>query len=389
MEKEKHYKIPDIIIRELNQEINNEEKKLLNEWFNDSEQNVLLYHKIRKSENLQHISNAYNSIDKYLAWKKVNSVINQPGFKHVLFRVLKYAAIISIPVLLAGYFLQKFDFNKNAIPTVNFAEQINTLEESSIITANGDVIVLDNSNDSIIEIDGTQIAKEKSLIQYKENQLPDNVISYNTLVTPKGKLFSIVFSDGTKVWLNAGSAIKYPTQFTSKTREVYLTGEAYFDVNRNENKPFIVSLDNMDIEVLGTSFNVMAYSDDNIVATTLVEGSVKVKTKRNQIKLKPGEQVRLDRDLNTLESQAVNTELYTSWMDGKYIFDYANLESVMTKLSRWYDKEIFYLNPGVKEIHFSGTLHKYDTINETLNIISLTTKVKFEINENTVLVMSK
>ena len=389
MEKENYYKIPDIITKKLNQEIDSEEQKLLDEWLNHSEQNVLLYQKIKKRENLQHISNAYNSINKNLAWKKVNSVITQTGFKPVLFRVIKYAAMRSIPVLLAVYFLQKFDFNKNAIPTVNFAEQINTLEESSIITANGDVIVLDNSNDSIIEIDGTQIAKEESLIQYKENQLPDNLIRYNILVTPKSKVFSIVLSDGTKVWLNAGSAIKYPTQFTSKTRKVYLTGEAYFDVKRNENKPFIVSTDNMDIEVLGTSFNVMAYSNDNLVTTTLIEGSVKVKTKRNQIKLKPGEQVRLDRDQNTLESLAVNTVLYTSWMDGKYIFEYENLESVMTKLSRWYDKEIFYLNPGVKEIHFSGTLHKYNTIRETLNIISLTTKVKFEINENTVLVMSK
>ena len=131
--------------------------------------------------------------------------------------------------------------------------------------------------------------------------------------------------------------MKFPSVFTDKERKVELTGEAYFEIARNEQKPFIVSVDGMDVEVLGTEFNVSAYRSDESIQTTLVQGAVKIKVASSEMKMNPGEQVLFSKNEKKLEKKEVNTLLYTSWKEGKYIFEYQDLESVMKKLGRWHN----------------------------------------------------
>lgn len=395
MKDENYFKIPDIIIKALNQEANLEEMKTLQEWLSQSKDNQILYERFKQKENLYYLIKDHDKIDSQKAWDHINKVMDKKKAhtRLVILSVLKYAAIFAIPLIIGGYFLlQRTSSPESNVSFNKLEEQINKLEESSLIMADGTIVNLNSSlkGDSIVEIDGTQITKDKSEILYSNNESKtQQEIQYNTLITPKSKVFNVTLSDGTKVWLNASSAIKYPTQFSSDIRKVYLTGEAYFEVTKDKSKPFIVSTNDMEVEVYGTSFNVMAYPNDNSVEATLVEGSVKVKASKFNLVLEPGKQAKFNKTSNSLQEMKVNTDLYTSWKVGKYIFEFENLQNVMTKLSRWYDTEITYINKDMENLHFSGTLYKYNDIKQTLHIIELATNVKFEIVENKVLVSRK
>jgi len=282
--------------------------------------------------------------------------------------------------------------NDTEVSFYNLSQQIENLEESSLIMADGKIVSLTSSveKDSINEVDGTQITKFETEIRYASTKpVKQKEIQYNTLITPKSKVFNITLSDGTKVWLNASSAIRYPVQFTSVTRKIHLCGEAYFEVAKEIGRPFIVTTDRMDIEVTGTSFNVMAYPNDNFVEATLIEGEVTIKTAKRDLTLTPGVQAKLNKTLNDLTAETVNIDLYTSWKEGLYIFEYENIKNVMTKISRWYDFEIIFDELINEKLHFSGTLHKYNDLRQTLNIIELTTNVKFEISGKTIIVSRK
>lgn len=394
MRKETIIEIPEIIFRAFNQEADPDEIEILQEWLSESERNQQLYKRLRQKEHLYALIKEHNKIDSAEAWEKISRKINKTDgrIKSIILSSLKYAAIFLVPLLIAAYlFFQRNTHPDSVLSFNDLAEQIDKLEESSLIMADGTIINLSDKSpeNSIVEIDGTHITKEKSEISYskKDHDAPQK-IQYNSLITPKTKVFNLTLSDGTKVWLNASSAIQYPTQFLSDTRRIYLTGEAYFEVVENISKPFIVSTSEMEVEVTGTSFNVMAYPNDNSVETTLVEGAVKVKVSNHNIILEPGQQVQFERSSKNIEEKEVNTELYTSWRSGKYIFDYENLENVMTKLSRWYDVETAFKENGTDDLHFSGTLYKYEDIEQTLHIIELATNVKFELIENVIFVSS-
>ncbi len=393
MKEHNKLKIPDIIIKELNQESNLDEKMILHEWLSQSENNIMLFERLKQKENLILFVKEQNKINEQAAWEKINAEIMQikPGNKFRIMHMLRYAAIIVIPLLIASYFvLHKKQHHTPDISYSALEKQIQDFQQSSIITSNGKVILLDGSKDSTFEIDATKIIMGDANISYSNDESKsDQEIKYNTLVTPKSKVFSIVLADGTKVWLNASSAIKYPTQFTSDVRNVYLTGEAFFEVAKDASKPFIVSTKNMSVEALGTAFNVMAYPDDEVTEATLVKGGVAVKTSKNELILEPGNQARFNKITENLQKRLINVELFTSWKDGKYIFEYENLETVLTKISRWYDVDVSYLQKDVKKIHFSGTLFKYSDIKQTLHIIELATNAKIDLVNNSIQVSKK
>ncbi len=393
MKEHNKLKIPDIIIKELNQESNLDEKLILHEWLSQSENNIMLFERLKQKENLILFVKEQNKINEQAAWEKINAEIMQikPGNKFRIMHMLRYAAIIVIPLLIASYFvLHKKQHHTPDISYSALEKQIQDFQQSTIITSNGKVILLDGSKDSTFEIDATKIIMGDANISYSNDESKsDQEIKYNTLVTPKSKVFSIVLADGTKVWLNASSAIKYPTQFTSDVRNVYLTGEAFFEVAKDASKPFIVSTKNMSVEALGTAFNVMAYPDDEVTEATLVKGGVAVKTSKNELILEPGNQARFNKITENLQKRLINVELFTSWKDGKYIFEYENLETVLTKISRWYDVDVSYLQKDVKKIHFSGTLFKYSDIKQTLHIIELATNAKIDLVNNSIQVSKK
>lgn len=260
--------------------------------------------------------------------------------------------------------------------------------KATITLANGQKVELENLARELQETDGTLLSSGSGELVYNESGA-DGELIYNTIDIPRGGEFRLVLSDGTKVWLNSDSQLKYPVRFNGDMREVYLKGEAYFEVAHNARKTFIVSTSKGDIRVLGTSFNVRDYPDENKVVTTLEAGQVRyISPGRGEIDLIPGYMLE-DRAGSSLIPRKVNTEEYTGWKDGKYIFDDVSVEEIMTTLARWYDVTVIYENNQVRKLHFTGDLERYATINTILNFMETGGDVRFRIDGKTIIVGGK
>ncbi|QEM02585.1 DUF4974 domain-containing protein [Mucilaginibacter rubeus] len=208
----------------------------------------------------------------------------------------------------------------------------------------------------------------------------------NTLATSKGEQYQVILPDGSHVWLNAASILKYPVVFTGKERLVELTGEAYFEVAHNKAMPFKVKTRQQQVEVLGTHFNINAYTDERTTATTLLEGSVKVtsaSTNQNMI-IKPGEQSTVNGD--AMNVQEVDTDEAIAWKNGYFLFNDENLASIMKKVSRWYNVEVEYKDVSVQSLVFSGTVSKYQNVSQVIKTLELTNAVHFKVLDNRITV---
>jgi transmembrane sensor len=209
----------------------------------------------------------------------------------------------------------------------------------------------------------------------------EKLLSYNTVTTPKGGLYQVILPDGTKVWLNAASSLKYPVQFATQERRVTLTGEAYFEVSKRKAQPFIVSTDQQTVKVLGTHFNINSYSDNRQTSTTLLEGRVSVSAlARPSIAkiLEPGQQAQLKGTEITLAK--ANTEAVMAWKKSLFSFDDADLKTIMIEFSRWYDVPVFF-EGTMPDQRFTGEISKNSKASEFLEILS-SFKVKFRIEGN-------
>ena len=204
---------------------------------------------------------------------------------------------------------------------------------------------------------------------------------------PKGGEYELILPDGTHVWINSDSELSFPTQFDSTRREVFLTGEAYFSVTKDKEKPFIVKVnEDIEIKVLGTQFNVQAYQDENTIETTLCEGSVNVSDGKQKVTLTPSLQAVYSKSTKNLITRKVDTRLYSSWKDGLFVFENKPLEEIMTPLPRWYNIHVFYANQAVKTYHFTGDLERYGDFRKTLGMIEKATSIRFVINGNNIMV---
>lgn len=207
---------------------------------------------------------------------------------------------------------------------------------------------------------------------------------YNELEVPVAGECSLVLDDGTQVWVNADSRLKYPVQFVGEERKVFLEGEAYFIVAK-DSLPFVVSTSRGDIRVLGTTFNVKSYDEEVAMQATLVEGKVLVAQGQKEMELAPGEQGTVT-DAGIMAKQAVDVDEFVGWRKGIYVFKKQPLEDIMRDLSRWYGVSVFFQNEGLKQVSFTGNLKRYDNINEFLDVLQRTGDVKYRINNNTVII---
>lgn len=259
----------------------------------------------------------------------------------------------------------------------------------------GSVIILDSANNGILGEQGEVEVKklENGLVAYQNTDgvLPaaEEKIFYNTISTPRGGEYQITLSDGTKVWLNAASSIRFPTAFRGADRKVQITGEVYFEVAHNDAKPFKVSAGKSAIEVLGTHFNVNAYDDEVQVRTSLLEGSVKVfavdETDQQQMKiLKPGQQARMAKSGRIQVVNDLDTEEVMAWKNGLFVFKSTDLRSIMRQIARWYDVDIEY--KGSVGMQFTGQITRNNNVSKVLEMLELTEEVKFRVDGKKVVV---
>ncbi len=307
---------------------------------------------------------------------------------------LRYVAVILIPVGIATILLT---INNIESGNVELESRISAIEPGSskaeLLLASGKVIHLEEQDTLLKEADGTKIHNQSGMLQYKNNEKKPKKETHNSLKIPQGGEYRLQLSDGTKVWLNSATSFKYPTHFVGNKRIVYLEGEAFFEVAHNSKMPFVVKTKNMNVKVFGTQFNVMAYQDEAISQTTLVEGSVGVEIKNetgilHTAMLKPNMQAEYLRGNVKGNIKEVRASLYTGWKNGKFQFDDEDLGSIMRKLSRWYGVKFFVQNQQVRNQKFSGEMKRFEDFSSVLNLLEYGSKVKFEIQEDFVIVKS-
>lgn len=292
------------------------------------------------------------------------------------------AAAVAILMGIGSYFL----FNNKALqsPQVVHSKlpddvQAPQSSRAFVTLANGQNVYLDSiSNGAIVAQGNARLMKlSNGEIVYRANGISGDKMEYNTLLNPRGsKVINMLLTDGTKVWLNAGSSLIYPVVFTGNTREVSVTGEAYFEVAHNSSKQFIVHNGSIDIMVTGTHFNVNAFEDDdNNIKVTLLEGAVKVKNGSSNGALMPGQQALVHNEVKIVNN--VNVENVMAWKNGYFQFDKAGLHSVLKQVSRWYDVEVVYEGNN-QERQFVGEIERDLSLSEMLRILEIN-KVSFAI----------
>lgn len=270
-------------------------------------------------------------------------------------------------------------------PIQVFAQDIPAGGNKAYLTlANGQKISLtDVSNGTIAKQGGIQITKtsggqlEYTIADQKETGQKDN---YNIIETPRGGQYQVNLPDGTKVWLNSASSLRYLINFSSKKeRNVELTGEAYFEVAKDKNHPFIVKSAGQEVKVLGTHFNVNAYHDEYSIRTTLLEGSVRV---NDQVILKPGQQSAFEGGHLTIK--AVNASDAIDWKNGEFVFNKEPLNDILRKVSRWYNVDIVYFRSPQYAPTFSGSVSRFENVSVVLRMLEETSNVRFTITGKTI-----
>lgn len=256
--------------------------------------------------------------------------------------------------------------------------------------ANGKKLDLDDTRTGMISREGASIVSKtadgKLAYGNSTDAKDQNAMTYNTIETPRGGQYQLTLGDGTVVWLNAGSSLKYPTTFSGRERNVELTGEAYFQVAKNKDRPFSVAVNGMKVEVLGTHFNIMAYDNENAIETTLLEGSVKLTKDRHSKMLIPNQQGILNNGASGFQVRSVNTESVIAWKNGFFKFDNENIETIMRKVARWYDVDVVYKG-NLKRQNFGGTVPMFKDISQLLTTLELTGTVHFKIDGRRITVM--
>jgi ferric-dicitrate binding protein FerR (iron transport regulator) len=387
--------ISDLIAKRNKGTISPEEMEKLESWMNESSEHLEIFQRATDNKYL------VTKLEVYQLFKKneVRAALENelfPGKTRKLYPnvLLRYAAILIPFMLLVGvswYFL-----NESKSPPLSSLDKVVKpgSQKATLKLSDGKIIELDDANPlaEIQQGDAKVVSEQNSLIysSAEESSAPKAVI-YNELVTPRGGGYKLQLADGTEVTMNAGSSLRYPVAFSDSIRQVFLEGEAYFDVSHN-GKPFIVSCESLGVRVLGTSFNVSSYPDDAEIKATLVVGKVMITTDGNPdltsegIILSPDDQAIFKREEQTVDVMKVNTSQFTSWIDGKFEFSNANMDEVMKRLARWYDFEYAFESDTAKDYHFTARIDNDQSISSILEMLEMTTDVKFEIRDQTIVI---
>lgn len=413
-----YFDIAELAGKFLQGEITGEERALLNAWIKQDDSRRVLWENLTREPYLQQQLDSFKGQDHGAAWQKLLSAIRSapaagaaaassaepasgsaleaavaasgdtpaavPGRRGVIRPLLRYAAA----ALLAGALAYiGYHWETRSLPTPPPIAVAKTLDDiqpgtakARLVLGNGRVLALGaGTRDTIREEDGSRAEAAKDELRYAAAgaDLPAEA-SYNSVITPRGGEYKLILSDGTKVWLNAASSIRYPTRFTGKERKVYLEGEAYLEVANDATHPFVVSTPKTNITVLGTCFNIKAYADEAYDRTSLVDGLVRVSAGKGEpVTLKPGMQSTVTTG-DHVQTGDADLEEATAWKNGLFIFEHEPLESICRKLSRWYNVDFLFLDPSYKSLRFTGRVRREDHITGLLHMLESTYHVRFE-----------
>lgn len=385
----------------MNNECSPEEVDEIVSWLTANE-NQLLSANLIRSEIENPISSDSEKIDEDLKArleKRLQQILDAEGSvflppKESIIRRYRWWAVAASLILLLGltaYFMFRSDKTGRDQEQPVLAKNVNDPapgKDGAILTlGDGRQIVLDSLGNGVIATQGNvEVKLNDGRIEYDETTAANNstAISYNSISTPRGRQYQVVLPDGTRVWLNAASSLSYPTAFTGNERKVSITGEAYFAVAKDRNKPFRVKInDSTEVEVLGTEFNANAYQDESAISITLLEGSLNVWHNAEKELLKPGQQARIVNGLKI--SDEVDLAQVTAWKDGRFEFgESTDIKAIMRQISRWYDVDIEFRENFNQS--FGGNISRHVNISRVLEKMEMTGRVHFTIEDRKVIV---
>jgi transmembrane sensor len=363
----------------------------LDVWVESSDENMLLFEELTDEKNIE-ANLAWmdkTSTEKNLELTK-KKIEFTPEHKNLKTKNWFYSIAASVILLIAAFGIYKIinykQSKQTSIAKIDQTEIQPGGNKATLTLSNGSVIDLISTPNGIIKGDnGTIINKSKDgEILYNDNDA-SSIASDNILSTPKGGQYKVQLPDGSQVWLNAASSLKYPTAFATSERIVELSGEGYFEIEKNKTKPFKVKLaDGSEVKVLGTHFNIIAYENEKSKEVTLLEGSVEITKGNNQQNLTPGQQGRIISSKIILVS-AADTEQVTGWKNGQFIFHDADIQSIMRQVARWYDVDIKY--ETVNAQHFNATISRKEPVLKLLHILEETGQIHFKTEKKIIYVL--
>lgn len=380
------YHIAQLISKYLRDAITPEEEGVLKRWVSASEANKRLFDRLTDEKQSQDSIAFFETIDVDDAWMRMQGNGKKSSHWAKFFRKAGYAVALVLLFGAVGLWWSGSDLligKKHSIDVAKY-DRDDVLpggKKAILLLSDGRKIDLTDGPKQVNEQDGTTIAGENGALKYSSAEQTENKVLYNVLEVPKAGMFDLTLSDGTRVWVNAMSELRFPVHFGKKERRVFLKGEAYFEVAHDAERPFHVEVDGNMIEVLGTNFNVNAYGDG--VSTTLVEGAVRVYNALDEKILAPGQEAIVHEDIVI---QPANIEKALAWKHGDFYFKRDNIEDIMGQLSRWYDVEVVFKGEYDTRNGYSGAIRRDVKLSEVLEMLSYVSKANFAIEGNTVVV---
>lgn len=374
-----------LIIRYLDGSASDEESVVLQQWLEESDEHFNLFRELRQDWLSIGCQERYRT-DR--GWEKTEQRLlrRMTGKRRRLaYRLVGYAAAVVLLFSVGYYSVRDIRQEKTALVVSGNIEPGS--KKAVLVLSTDEKVELNNDSAEALLQGEAIVKKEGNTLVYDEKQPTGGEVEYNRLITPRGGEYSVILSDGTKVWLNAESELKYPVRFSGTERKVYLKGEAYFAVAKQAGKTFVVCSDDTKIRVLGTEFNVRNY-DDQQMATTLVKGTVMVAGGNGQeCRLEPGQQAVVSK--GGIDVKEVEVMYYTAWKDGYFMYEEKSLDEIMRELSRWYDFSYFYQNSRLENEKLTAKLRKFDSVDKIFEILSETGHFGFVTKGKTVTVVAK
>lgn len=383
----------EIFHRAVHQKLKDDEKAIFEHWLNSNEKNRRYYENALKSINKEHINDdelenklllkAKRSFAKYVQKKR------NVSFNRWLRIAAMIALILSIPSTI--YFV---NFNQTQVQVAQI-EEIKPGKSKAILTIeNVGQFILDDK-DTTISLDGAfaGIKIKSGAISYIGDNTKTDQVKRQKIEIPRGGEYFVYLPDSSKLFINSESIVKYNTPFDENKREIYVSGEAYVEVKKDSKRPFYVKTDEYTIRVLGTSFNICSYPNDNLVTTTLVTGSIEigniVNSPDKKITLKPDQQLLFNKSDSYTTVKKVDASMYAAWAKGTLVFEEETLSTIFSKLERWYDVDVEYLNESLKNELFTGKLPRFEDLQDILVIINKVSSSRTYIKDNTVYITNQ
>jgi ferric-dicitrate binding protein FerR (iron transport regulator) len=385
------YRVAYLIAGYISNSLSEAEKDELDEWVTASDENMQLFAELTDEKNIEKglkergLYNADKAVERL---KQKIGTTKKKQAKPISFFAVGIAASI---LLLAGlyFFTPLFHKNKTKVeaPIAN-ADLIPGSDKAILTLPGGKQIILDSSKGTILQKEDLQVTNTDGSVSYRGTAAEPE---WHTLTIPRGGQYQLVLADGSKVWLNAESSIRFPTAFTGKERRVEMTGEVNFEVVHHEQMPFIVMVNGIEVEDLGTEFTINAYADEPVIKTTLIAGSIRIAKGRNSALLKPGQQAVVptittgaqdDQKISIVNE--VDLDEVTGWKKGLFEFKNARIEDIMRQVARWYDVTVRY--EAKPDYHFNASIERNVPVSKLFHLLELTDQVHFSIQDKTVIV---